>query len=316
MEIKPRDFRSPKGRRLPYYLNGLKFGVPLEPQVDEMSLEFLEINANPQLSRFEEEYQDSQEAVRRWNEEHEKIIDWFYQKDSPCLVDPRYPLEHSDHLDELSYSSQARSQKGIMMRCVQYLRRVLGNAGYEEKFIKPWLSFSKQKQEDLVLLVLSTLARAEEASDDPGTIGPQSRSRKIVPEITLANLCSDNGAGLVDFLNLMTHSALRLEDLDEHPIPNDHFFRKFGIRKSGEALPLSLADRSFQNSYILQRHSLLFKLAEAFLDAMVSLFLAAQVVHADTSRTEWRTDLHRSQQIDELPKRIDWSQHPSTCRHL
>ena len=88
--VLPRHLRSSLGRRPPF--------DPLAGTVsiDSISLEELECGDAAVMKPYSDGVAVG--GSKGWNDEHERIMEWFYQPGIPCLVDTRFPSQHSVYL--------------------------------------------------------------------------------------------------------------------------------------------------------------------------------------------------------------------------
>ncbi|GAA5834641.1 hypothetical protein JCM5353_004505 [Sporobolomyces roseus] len=245
--------RSTKGRRPPYT------PYQVSKPIDSVSIEDLELGDMIELKPYEDG--KIKGARKAWNDEHEALIEWLYQPDSPCLVNPLYPNEHIKLLSNIAFASRARGMP-VVISSADELECSLGSETFSDQYMQPWLALNKKKQEKLLLAALASVSSVD--SDR------FARFRKLLPEVIISDLVADKGQGLVRFYD---HLRTHLEDggskLSQHPVPNDKFFAKFGIPTEEGALPLAQGDRAFQEEYLLARHSILFDVAEATLRQIV-----------------------------------------------
>ncbi|GAA5962800.1 hypothetical protein JCM3765_001525 [Sporobolomyces pararoseus] len=238
--ILPRHLRSTLGRRPPFNL------LTSTVSIDSMSLEEVEFADAVSM----EPYNDGVAVGGRkgWNDEHERLMDWFYQPGSPCFVDPRFPLQHSGYLSPEAVDVRARGRPAID-ETTESLTLALHKSSFSKQYVDPWLSLKKKKQRQLLLAVLADL----------DCLWPTfQRNRKLLAEVVVEDLLADGGKGLVDlFDQIRDHLGLNDLDLLKHPLPNEKFFRKFGI-VDDQQLPADSSDRAFQEEYLMRRHSLLF----------------------------------------------------------
>jgi len=250
--------RSTKGRRPPLYAltyPGRHFDD------DDVSLEELEV-ANDVLLGVVDKGDQS------WENEHEAVIAWFYDPTSPCLVGGSFPDDMSSHLDEMAFACRARGEQVIASDAATLSLSLNGNGRIklQKEGFEPWLKRTDSERKQIVLTTLANSARAEEVENSRLI----ARYRKLVPEIQVKKLCSDGGMGLVRLFEYIAPYVLDASNLSTNPVYNEDFFRKFGITRSPNQLPLSLASRAFQQEYLLKRHSLLFRFCHLLILALVS----------------------------------------------
>ncbi|GAA5981349.1 hypothetical protein JCM5350_004373 [Sporobolomyces pararoseus] len=189
-------------------------------------------------------------SIRRWYSELQEISDWLYQPGSPSLVDLAQPNQHAVHLLQSSFDIRQVGAYAVS-GSAQKLFYQLCSPTFQDDYVKPWKALSTEQQEEVLLEALATCDRRDESQSFL-----VSRFHKLVPEFNISDLVAEGGEG---FLDLLKHLEVHLENyarLAVKPIPNEKFFGKFGIGQ--EELPLSRADRAFQEEYLLRRHSLLF----------------------------------------------------------
>ncbi|GAA5949085.1 hypothetical protein JCM3765_004007 [Sporobolomyces pararoseus] len=235
--------RSPQSRRLPFY----ELQDPNDLEI--ISLENSELGDEPYLSLFDD---GTLESVARWYSELLELSDWVYEAGSPCMVDPAKPNQHAPHLLQSSFDVREQGTFAVS-ETGRRLFHLLCSPNFEDKYVKPWKAMSDEDKEDLLLESFASYDRK-----DSSKFFVFSRFHKLVPEFDIDELVAEEGKG---FLDLLKHLEIHLGNyakLDVKPIPNEKFFAKFGIAVGKEELPLSRADRAFQEEYLLRRHSLLF----------------------------------------------------------
>jgi len=252
------QYRSSEGRRMPYHV--LQKGQ----HIDDGPLLYSETETREFLSDYEKPGKRLLEGLEEHESAHVCLIEWFYHPDGPCLIDPVLPNQHLDFLTESSTASRARGQRAVQQQAYR-LRNDL-KAPRLATAMSCWKSLTSQGRRELVLKTLGERARHAEAS--PGD--NFARVRKLVPELTVDQLCLDEGEGLVRFVNLLREYLSNPEQLSSQPIHNQRFFKKFGIPTSTTSLPLSKADRAMQEEFVLCRHSSLFSITDCLLAALVS----------------------------------------------
>ena len=281
--LKP-QYQSKKGRRAPFY------PLASSTHIDDKSLENLELGDNPDIAKWRTPEGIARGGLRGWNQEHEEVTRWLYRFNSPCLVDPRYPNEHSMHLSELAFAARTRGRKNLEDTAELVASQMNNDPEFDKKYVQPWKRLSRMEREDLLLSALSSFETPQDALS--GEDSTYSKNRKLMPELELDKLCSNDGQGLLDFFKKIALYALDPKRLSTHPIPDEDVFRKFGI-VNDDSIPLSSADRAFQDEYFLRRHVLLFVITQAILSKLVSsaLSLSLVVYLTDVNRfvTEWET---------------------------
>jgi hypothetical protein len=252
----PRHLRSALGRRPPFY------DLEEATKIDEMSIEDLEFGDPVHLKPYEDGI--APDGRRGWNDEHERLLRWFYETGSPSLVDPRFPSQHSLYLSSEAIAVRDRGVPAIS-DAADSLCYLLHKSTFTKTYVKPWLALNRKKQKQLILAVLAALDHQDPSNSFP-------RYRKLLPEVILLDLVADGGQGLVKLFDLLRqHLGSEHLDLGNHPVPNDSFFRKFGIASNDQTVPSTAADRAFQEEYLMRRHSLLFSFVDTTLRHIVSL---------------------------------------------
>ncbi|BGP14120.1 hypothetical protein JCM10213_002418 [Rhodosporidiobolus nylandii] len=229
---------------------------------------------------FLDEYEDGKVAggVRAWEMRHEAVMERFYK--APPLVSPSRPHEHVEQLEEASFASRERGRVHVQDSASELLI-ALTRRGFEAKYLEPFEAKSLKEREELILKALSDSIRTWTLLRD--TTGAEWQ-RKLLPELTLQNLCSGKGRGLRRLLETLRSHLYRF-DINEHPFPHPDFDRKFALTEQN--LPLSKASRAFQDEHLLVRHSMLFTLVRAILYT-----LAGQPVPALSVMTNFESELN------------------------
>ncbi|GAA5997090.1 hypothetical protein JCM5350_000819 [Sporobolomyces pararoseus] len=246
--------RPSQNRRPPFY--------PLvnPKELEQISVLDSEIGNEPLLEHFDD---GSLESVKRWYSELQAVSDWLYQAGSPSLVDPTQPNQHARHLFQFAFETRAEGAAVVSWNA-KVLYDKLCSPTFAEEYVKPWKALSSQSREELLL-------EAFAASDRRGF--PKafvfSRNHKLVPEFDVIDLTAEDGKGLLDLLNHLRVNLVNCDQLSTKPIPNEKFFGKFGIGIGQEELPLSRADRAFQEEYLLKRHSLILSVVDEILGRIV-----------------------------------------------
>ena len=106
------QYRSSEGRRLPF------FQLEEGQHIDDGTLLDYESMPFALLLAYETDGSPSLERVKQWAEAHERLMEWFYHEDSPCLVDPVRPNQHIDFLDERSTASRLRGRYAILIQAL------------------------------------------------------------------------------------------------------------------------------------------------------------------------------------------------------
>ncbi|GAA5975666.1 hypothetical protein JCM5350_002685 [Sporobolomyces pararoseus] len=296
--VLPRHLRSSLGRRPPFY--------PLAGTVsiDSISLEELECGDAAVMKP----YSDGVAVGGRkgWNDEHERIMDWFYQPGSPCLVDPRFPSQHSGYLSPEAVDVRARGRPAIAY-ATQSLTYTLHKSFFVKQYVNPWLSLkNKKKQQQLLLSVLADVDRMHP------TFG---KNRKLLPEVVLEDPLAEGGQGLVSLFNrLRDHLGVNDLVLSEHPIPNEKFFRKFGI-VDDQQVPASSSDRAFQEEYLMRRHSLLL----AFVDLTLQRIIGQSAPASSQPIASTPSDVTRNSELPSTfgsPGRFFVEERCTTCNKV
>ncbi|BGP14176.1 hypothetical protein JCM10213_002475 [Rhodosporidiobolus nylandii] len=190
--------------------------------------------------------------LRAWNAEHEALMLDFYAPTNPPLVPD--PAEHVHHLTESAFASRRRGTAAVRAQAKGFAGLCYAK-DFEEMYVKPWRALSQTRREECVLEAL-------EINDD----GRFREQRKLLPEITLEELCSGSGDGFVSLLRKLSYHCLD-PDFLSHPIPHVSFHRMFGL-DLGEKVPLGKADRAFQEEYVLIRHSRILGVCRDIIEAM------------------------------------------------
>ena len=256
------QYRSSEGRRLPF------FQLEEGQHIDDGTLLDYESMPFALLLAYETDGSPSLERVKQWAEAHERLMEWFYHEDSPCLVDPVRPNQHIDFLDERSTASRLRGRYAILIQALA-MRIRLQPSGFRPTIVEPWKALSSAEREEVVLEVLGTRARESEARRSYCF----DRDRKLVPDFSVAALCADEGEGLIRLFDSIRKYVSDPSQLFTKPILNDKFFHKFGIPHSTTDVPLSKADRAMQEEYVLRRHSMLLELVDSLCSVFVSSFI-------------------------------------------
>ncbi|GAA5962803.1 hypothetical protein JCM3765_001526 [Sporobolomyces pararoseus] len=228
---------------------------PLEcpEKINEIPIRSLDLGDNVYLKDFDD---GTLEGLRRWNAEHEALIKWLYDPRGRCLVDRNWPLEHYHELAEQNYSVR---QRGIadLASSADRVNNLLNSPRFTPVVVTPWLALSSSQQEKILLEALAHIDR----TDPPGSQS-FARSRKLLPEVIIQDLLSNEGKGLVSLFDYLGSHLPDGDKLAEYPIYNENFFRKFGIPTEDGEVPLPEADRAFHQEYLMRRHSLLFEVVE------------------------------------------------------
>ncbi|GAA6041464.1 hypothetical protein JCM8097_001890 [Rhodosporidiobolus ruineniae] len=186
---------------------------------------------------FIDEYDDGKVkgGVRAWNEGHEEVIRRFYHFSSPPVVSALRPHEHQDDLDEASFASRERGRP-IVLANSRAFQATLLNPSFSSTYLDPFEAKTVKEREDV--------SNAAEAH------------RKLVPEITLEQLCSGDGKGLRRLVDRLNAHLDRFDLVSNHPFPHDGFFRMFALDGKSR-FPLSKSCRAYQDEMCLIRHSTL-----------------------------------------------------------
>lgn len=237
--------------------------------IDDEPLLYYETETREFLSDYEKPGKPLLEGLEdfnkaHFNKAHERLMDWFYSPDSPCLVDPTSPNQYLEFLTESSTASRVRGQQAVLQQACN-LRDELKSPTLGDAMSR-WKSLTPQGRRELVLKTLADRARQAEAS--PGD--SFARVRKLIPEVNVERLCSDEGEGLVHLINLLREDLSNPDEISSQPIYNEMFFKKFAIPTSTTVLPLSKADRAMQEEFVLRRHSGLFTITTCLLATLVS----------------------------------------------
>ncbi|GAA5832746.1 hypothetical protein JCM5353_004630 [Sporobolomyces roseus] len=245
------QYRSGEGRRMPYHM--LQRGQ----HIDDDALLNSETETREFLSDYEKPGKPLLQGLEEWDKAHRRLMDWFYSPDAPCLVDPASPNQHTvEFLCETATASRVRGHQVVLYKAqalaTQFRSRDFASA------ILEWGRLSTEGRKEFVLKTLGEKARETES----GGVDNFSKNRKLIPEITVAELCANEGAGLLRFFDLICQNVSNPALLASRPIYNGKFFNKFGIPTSKDSLPLSKADRAMQEEFVLVRHSHLLDFAQ------------------------------------------------------
>ncbi|GAA5986100.1 hypothetical protein JCM5350_004433 [Sporobolomyces pararoseus] len=313
---------SSSSRRPPFYK--LRDSINLET----LSIEDSELGINnPYLAIVDD---GTLESVRDWYSELQDVSDWLYEPGSPCLVDPVQPNQHARHLSQSHFEVREQG-KFAVSEAGRKLFHLLCSPTFEDKYVKPWKAMSNNSKEDLFFESFASYDRK-----DASRLFVFSRFHKLTPEFDLDVLLAQDGKG---FLDLLKHLEVHLENyakLDVKPIPNAKFFGKFGIGQ--QELPLSRADRAFQQEHLLRRHSLLFNVVNDLLRRIAGESSTVSMEHiaiSELSDEERCTGCHltakeagskkllycgRCKKVDRVVpycsascQKKDWPEHKKTC---
>ncbi|GAA6058799.1 hypothetical protein JCM10212_001915 [Sporobolomyces blumeae] len=248
---------SKEGRRPPFY----PFGDDRDDNLDSCDLFELELCNFADIDEFDRLVPN--DADKAWNTERERIVEWLYDADSPCLVDPTYPDQHEDYLSENAFARRRRFRAHFAV-LLNHVVQDLDDPDYLGKASRAWHAMSFDARGTLLVRVAAEFERNPNAQ---GGRAPD-RGFNLLPEFTVANLCRDEGEGFLRLLDLVKRSVVSVERLETHPIFNEAFFRKFGIASSSQAKPLSKADRAFQTENCMRRHMVLFGMINVLLERL------------------------------------------------
>jgi len=236
--------------------------------IDDDSLLNSETETREFLSDYEKPGKPLLQGLEEWDKAHQRLVEWFYSPDSPCLVDPASPNQHTvEFLCETATASRVRGRQTVHAIACK-LATELVSLDFMKALVE-WRKLLSEGRRDFILKTLGGRARQAEA----GEADNFSKSRKFVPEVNVAELCADEGGGLVRFFSRIRESVSDPSRLASCPIYNESFFKKFGIPTSNDSFPLSKADRAMQEEFLLVRHSCLFDLTEYLWKSLVSLEL-------------------------------------------
>jgi hypothetical protein len=262
-----------------------------------MSIDNLDLGDTVRLDDFDDGTLD---GLKRWNQEHESLIDWLYDPRGRCLVDARYQYEHCRYLADSCCAPRNRGVESLANNA-DSINALLNADLFKEEVVDPWLALTRSEQEKVLLEALAQLDRS-----DPSNSECFARNRKLLPEIIIADLLSDGGGGLVKLFDYLATHIPEGADLPEHPIYNERFFKKFGIPLVQDELPLPESDRAFHQEYLMRRHSLLFTVVEVFVHQIVrkspSRISGFSTDFPELCLTDWTTPPYlqsRSRELEE-----------------
>ncbi|GAA5875272.1 hypothetical protein JCM8547_006885 [Rhodosporidiobolus lusitaniae] len=170
---------------------------------------------------------------------HEDLTEKFYKNAQPIYVS-HPPEVFNDFLCESAYASRERGKRGTAILALSLAPR-LHHPNFRRNVVEPFEKLSKKEREQKLLKILAKRAR-----QDAREGRPFDWQFKLVPECTVSNLSSDGA--LADFFSLLDKYLLN-DDFAGNPVPDEGFFRMFGI-SSEETLPVSPGVRALADNII------------------------------------------------------------------